>query len=389
MKVLHVNQIARFMGGVERILFDTARSLSLEGAEQALLFEEGSADVRLLSAFKEAGKEIDLAKRFKPDVILVHRVSPEVLAELLKVAPTVRMVHDHDLVCLRRHKYYPVSKTICSNPAGVSCLLHGCFVQPSLKGAFPFKFASLTKKLNEIRVNRNVSNLIVGSRWMRESLIKNGFDARQISIVPPVPASLDDVLLAPKETKPADPIFLYVGQIIRGKGIDLLLHALAALNGEWRAVFVGDGNFIPEAHRLIDELDLTEKVHLLGQVEHDDLDELYRAALAVVVPSRWPEPFGMVGIEAMARSRPVVGFSAGGISDWLDNEITGLLVGESDIVGLTFALQKLLDSPSYARELGLEGRRRVEQDFSHAGYVAAIKSILEQASETRSINVCR
>ena len=78
---------------------------------------------------------------------------------------------------------------------------------------------------------------------------------------------------------------------------------------------------LPSAGQLASKLKISDRVVFTGRVDHEKLESYYAAARLVVVPSRWPEPFGMVGIEAMARGRPVVAFDTGGIGDWLEDRV--------------------------------------------------------------------
>lgn len=387
MRLLHVNTIAMFQGGVERILHDTAQGLAERGFEQALWYEEGEADLRMTAQFSRLGREHEIVEDFRPDLVLVHKASLERIKWLVNYFPVVRMVHDHDLVCLRRHKYFPISKRVCEKPAGVSCLLHGCIVQRDPGGHLPLKIASLSRQKREIALNKLVKGLVVGSNWMRNSLIENGFEANQISVIPPVPRAL---MHLPNPTATAsERNILYVGQIIRGKGIDLMLRALAQLEGDWSARFVGTGNFIGTANALAEKLGIAHQVEFVGQVEHEALNNYYDQARCVVVPSRWPEPFGMVGIEAMARQRAVIGFAVGGIPDWIEDNVNGLLVAESDIVGLKIAVQKLMDDRHLAQRLAKAGRERVAKEFTHQNYLNKVQAFLEQASDDWGIDVCR
>ena len=98
----------------------------------------------------------------------------------------------------------------------------------------------------------------------------------------------------------------------------------------------------------------------------------------LVVPSRWPEPFGMVGIEAMARGRPVVAFANGGIPDWLDDGNTGFLVPAADITRMTSSIQALIDDVSLAARMGLACATHVQNSFSHQAFLDQIKQQMEQ-----------
>jgi type III pantothenate kinase len=112
-------------------------------------------------------------------------------------------------------------------------------------------------------------------------------------------------------------------------------------------------------------------------VDHDRLASFYAGARFAVVPSRWPEPFGMVGPEAMARGRPVIGFAAGGIPDWLDDGVTGLLVPPGDIGGLTRAMDRLLGDPALTAAMGRAAAARVDRELTHRSYIDALKRSLE------------
>jgi glycosyltransferase involved in cell wall biosynthesis len=205
---------------------------------------------------------------------------------------------------------------------------------------------------------------------MKRELEINGISSDKIEIVHPVPAALH----APT----ANPIrksseVLFVGQVIRGKGVDMMLKALSCLEGDWRATIVGDGNHLDACMQLSDQLGLSERVSFPGRVQHDQLDRFYRSARLLVVPSRWPEPFGMVGIEAMARGRPVVAFANGGIPDWLDHGTTGFLVPAADVRGMASVIQRLLDDATLAAQMGQAAVRHVQSTFSHQAYLDQIK----------------
>jgi glycosyltransferase involved in cell wall biosynthesis len=98
-----------------------------------------------------------------------------------------------------------------------------------------------------------------------------------------------------------------------------------------------------------------------------------------VVPSRWPEPFGMVGIEAMARGRPVVGFSVGGIPDWLEHEVTGLLAPEADTKAMAQHLSQLLAEPDLTAMLGAQAATRVRERYQPDTCLDQLTAVLQEA----------
>lgn len=378
LRIVHVTQSASFVGGVERIVFDLASALADRGWPQALLHDSQSVDAQFASPFEAVSTNLDELSAFGADVAYLHKVeSGEWVDSITERMPTVRMFHDHDVVCLRRHKYFPLSSRICHNPIGFDCYRHLCFVQRQRGAGFPVRFASVGKKKAEIASNQRVGRFVVGSDFMREQLITNGFERDKIRVIPPVPASLASV--APVPMGVAREI-LFVGQVIRGKGVDLLLHALARLEDDWHATVVGSGSHLSHCQALAERLGISDKVTFAGLVPHQQLERFYAAARVVVVPSRWPEPFGMVGLEAMSRARPVVAFAVGGIPDWLVHEQTGLSVNEGDTEGLCAAIARLLDDPQLAETMGARAAQRVGAHFRHDDCVEQTMKTLREAA---------
>jgi len=379
MRVLHVHAKGAFHGGVEQILRDTAIGLQARGWPQGLLALDGDIDAEFASVFETSGSGLDVLASFRPDVLLIHKVEDaETVAALAARVPSVRMVHDHDLVCPRRHKYFPLSQRICDKPAGIACYTHLCCVQRApADSLFPVRISGTGAVRRGLAANSKVSGFIVGSRWMRDELDMNGIPAERISIIPPVPAALSRSAPKPPSTQPR---ILYVGQVIRGKGVDLLLRALARVEAPWHLKVIGTGNHLESCRQLASQLGIAHKVDFTGWIAHEELETHYAASTFTVVPSRWPEPFGMVGLEAMARGRAVVGFDAGGIGDWLEDGVTGRLVPAADVGAMADALEQLLENPAQAADMGRAGAERVAGKFTHEAYLDAMMQALENAA---------
>lgn len=379
MRIAHIHEKAEFCGGVEQILHDTAVGLAARGWQQALLHNGGPEDAEFLAPFSANSNDQRLLQQFKPDAVLVHKpVQMKCLEEISTQWPTLCMVHDHDLVCMRRHKYFPLSGRSCNVPAGIACYSHLCFVKRDRgPGGSPLALDSVAAQKRKIAAHNKVKAFIVGSQWMRDSLAMNGIEGHKVVVVPPVPGCLKSAVASPASGKPE---ILFVGQVIRGKGVDLLLQALALTPGSWHATIAGDGNHLAACQTLARRLGIAKRVTFTGRVPHQELENYYRDALFTVVPSRWPEPFGMVGIEAMSRSRPVVAFAVGGIRDWLRHEHNGLLVPEANIAQLAFAMGSLLQDPARAAILGTNATHIVANEYCHENYLDRMGSLLEAAA---------
>ena len=377
MRVLHINERAGFYGGVEQILYDTAVGLRKLGWPQGLLHQDPNPDDAYTAAFEQASTEEGTLHSFAPDVLFIHRFENfQQIRQLASDYPTIRMIHDHDLVCIRRHKYFPLSTRVCDRPAGIDCYKHLCFIQRSEPGSrLPITLRLVKQCRQAIQAHDSVRSFMVGSRWMQRELEINGIPADKIEIVPPIPAALGEI----RPVAPADSQeILFVGQVIRGKGVDLLLRALHHLSSPWHATVVGTGNHLDSCKELAKDLGIDERVHFAGWIPHQELPPLYGNAALTAVPSRWPEPFGMVGIEAMARGRPVVGFAVGGIPDWLEHEKTGLLIAEADTAAMAMAIDRLLKNTDLRNKLGEAAARRVQQRYQPQLYLQQLMHILEK-----------
>ena len=390
MRVLFVNERCGFFGGVEQNVADTAEGLRARGHECFLAYGEvtwrGVNGYKALFDSTFSCREMasgsgnghsqpmdEIVRRIRPDVIYFHKI-PELAfdALLLPEYPTVRMVHDHDLCCPRRHKYFALTGRVCRHPAGWRCWADAAFLARDRTSRVGVGWVSIGQKVRAMQANCRIGRLLVGSRFMRDELLLNGFGERSVRVLPPVVR----VVPAPPTSGPQEPRVLYAGQLVRGKGIDLLLRALPHVSCEFSATIVGTGNAERKLRAICHGLDLAERVHFQGWVDHQELDAYYRQAKVVVVPSRWPEPFGMVGLEAMHRARPVVAFEVGGIPDWLEHEVTGLLVPEQDVHGLARAIERVLTDTELANALGKNGLERVLSKYSFERYLDRLESHL-------------
>jgi type III pantothenate kinase len=157
---------------------------------------------------------------------------------------------------------------------------------------------------------------------------------------------------------------LSVGRLVPRKGFEVAVRALPLLpdaelvlaGGPPAAQLPRD----PEARRLLAvaaRLRVADRVHLIGQVAHQDMPALYRSA-RVVLATPWYEPFGITPLEAAACGRPVVGSAVGGLLDSVEDGVTGTLVPPRNPAALAAAVQVLLDDPDRARRMGRSARRR-------------------------------
>lgn len=123
------------------------------------------------------------------------------------------------------------------------------------------------------------------------------------------------------------PCVLFVGRLVEAKGVadavaawresGLSLPLVVAGTGPLRETLRGEG------------------IDVLGWVPHERMSRLYRRSQALLLPSRWQEPFGIVGLEALSMGVPVVAWESGGVAEWHP----GPLVAWGDVAGLARALR--------------------------------------------------
>jgi glycosyltransferase involved in cell wall biosynthesis len=317
---------------------------------------------------------------FEPDVVFLHKFSDSTALNALIESgrPVIRMVHDHDLYCMRGYKYNVVTRKICQRAASAFCVFPcGASVARNAGDGFPLRWVSYGAKRREIDQNKNLHRLIVASSYMRNELLRNGFTSEQIEIHAPVPRAAES---SAAPTFSDRNLIVYAGQIIRGKGVDVLLQSLAKVTTKFECVILGDGSQRAECERLSARLGLQNRVTFAGFVPQARIAAYYRDASLAVMSSLWPEPFGATGLEAMRCGLPVVAFEAGGISEWLLDGVNGFLVPWMDRTTFATRVESLLRDKPLARRLGEAGRKLADERFNFGGYIDGLETLFRRAA---------
>lgn len=171
---------------------------------------------------------------------------------------------------------------------------------------------------------------------------------------------------------PREDYFLFVGGFRRVKGIEVLLRAYAELTNPPPLVVIG--YTCPEPGGPIA---FPPNVLVLKNWPNHAVLGAWRRSIAALVPSLWPEPFGIVALEAMAFGRPVIASNTGGLADIVVDEETGLLVTPGDSVALRQAMERLMADPALRERLGRAGRERV-RGFQAASIVPRFERAYEE-----------
>jgi glycosyltransferase involved in cell wall biosynthesis len=241
----------------------------------------------------------------------------------------------------------------------------------------PIKWVSYTDKKREIRLNQQFQGMIVYSRYMKDELIRNGFEAQRIEIHAPLHAEHGET---PRSSFSDRNLILFAGQLIRGKGVDVLLEALAQVQTPFECLILGDGNHRSFCEHLSQSLGLGDRVHFCGFIKSEEIAKHYLECSVAMVSSVWPEPFGMAGPEAMRHGLPVVAFDVGGISEWLMDGVNGYLVPRMDRAGFAARVQELLLDKTLGRQMGERGRSMATRNHDPSKQITALERIFDRVS---------
>ncbi len=389
MKLLYVHERFGALAGAEANAFITAQELGKRGHSIGILHgpgtgknEDGWQSV-FTSRYSLENRDTAAATRaalaeYQPDAVYVHKMADlKVIQTLVDSGyPLVRMVHDHDIYCMRSYKYDYFTRKICTRAAGLACIFPcGACVVKNHGPGFPLKWVSYRDKKREIALNQKFRRMVVVTEYMRDELLRNGFSKERIEIHAPVPRMGDPDLRSSFSDRN---LILYAGQIIRGKGVDVLLESLAKLKTKFECIILGDGNHKAYCEELSKKLGLDDRVHFKGFIPQEELKAYYRECSVVALSSLWPEPIATIGLEVMRYALPVVAFDAGGIKDWLKDGENGYLVPWMDRDAFASRLDELLQDKAKAKQLGENGFKFVSEHYDFPTYIQDLEHMFER-----------
>jgi glycogen(starch) synthase len=190
--------------------------------------------------------------------------------------------------------------------------------------------------------------------------------------------AVSEPVVRPEALPVRPPRLLCLGRLVREKGFDLALTALASVASRFdglNLVISGDG---PERLNLqwqAVNLGVDKLVEFTGWVAPGAVPELINNATAVLMPSRWEEPFGLVALEAALMARPIVAAKVGAIPEIVVHEQTGLLVEPENAGALADAIARLLKDPPAAERMGQRARHRALENFCFERHVDAYEAV--------------
>lgn len=396
MKILRINSISTFTGGVETYISNIDRMLTELGHQSMVItFNAGEGlpksdiDIEIRSTnnpmsrfFRDLIPSENLVNflnkqylEFSPDLIHLHHIrigfsSLEKFLTLTRV-PVVFTAHDALLVCPLSTLVKPGSE-ICEGGTGIRCGLTGCRIQ----GHLTYEIL-LARSIQRI-YRKHIKAFLCPSYSIFNYLDNNGF--RPVVHLP----SFSNFPKSALEKEPNYERILeqksigYIGRLEHYKGIQDLLVAFKMFSGqqpEYTLKVAGIGSFETKLKELSKKLSLTEKVKWLGKIGNKELETFYDSISALVVPSNYWENFPLVAQEALLRGVPTIGTAIGGIPEIIRDSITGRVVSISSPKEIADALTDTISNKEKTLEYMHNGRNFIMNTFSPEKHINGLLKV--------------
>jgi len=297
-----------------------------------------------------------LLASFRPDIAHFHNTFPLVSPSAYYACqrarvPVVQSLHNYRLGCPKATYYR--DGHLCTDCHGTFLswpgFVHACYRESRGATGVIGVMNSVHRVLHTW--DRQVNVYIALSEFARRRYVMDGLPAAKMKVKGNFVATDPGVGL--HQVRGA----LFVGRLTAEKGIATLLGAAHLLQGRVPLTIIGDGP-------LAGAVDATSRtlpgVRWLGRQPKSKVLELMGQSMALVFPSEWYEPFGLVAIQAFAKGTPVVGAAIGAIPEIVEHEHTGLLYPPGAADALAAHLERLAGSPQLVDELGRQARAKFE-----------------------------
>lgn len=394
MRILFALANRFLMGGAEHHVRTVLPGLAARGHQLAVVYERPSIPgkpaiddaVPGAPCWEGGGSEnasaVRAAMEWMPDLAYVHGlVDPTLETAIVRRIPTVLCAHNYYGTCATGRKCHAFpAREPCTRRFGLGCL--AMHYPRRCGGLNPLTFWREYRR--QARRHSNLPKfaaVLVASRHMREEYSRHDVSPDRLHLVPhPAPKPPD---ATPPVARPITGRVLFVGRLTEIKGGDVLIDALgsaaATLGRPLELTVTGQG---PESSKWQSRAAARGvRTQFVGWVDDDRLDALKRQADLLAVPSLWPEPFGLVGVEAAGVGLPAVAFATGGIPDWLVSGKTGesAPADPPTAAGLADAIVRALRDPEHHHRLRV-GAWEMARTFTLEGHLDLLEPILAAAA---------
>ena len=301
----------------------------------------------------------------RPDIIHAHgRILYSALALRSRFdIPIVVTLQTYALLCPKTSLIK--GNAICDKPFTRDCIACSKDIYGLPKSLFAYYGTKMSK--DKLRL---VDKFIAVSSFVKQVHAKHlGLSDKDIVMIPnfysPEPESSSE-----KEIELPEDFILFVGTLAPFKGASLLIEAYYKLNPKTKLVLIGGKH--PDYH-----YESMENILVIEDAPHDVVMEAMSRCRFAVFPSIWPEPFGIVAIEAMSQMKAVIASDSGGLKDVVIDGQTGILVPPNNSDKLAEAISHLLQSPDTTSQMGQRGHDRFLKNYTSQTVVPRIIDVYQ------------
>jgi glycosyltransferase involved in cell wall biosynthesis len=339
-------------GGAESYLSRVLPALGEQGADVRIaarrVLDEAAFGVPAIEipwaadnkpASRAAGAALrDLIRSVRPDAVITSNIHDAEAMAAARTAPRLIVrLHDHRMFCPQGDRQFPHFRTPCTHAMGTTTCLTHAVLRGCIAGVSTTTVRLVRSRLAVRDAALHADHFIVSSQFMAGLCRINGVPEAKINIfVPPFAGAIS------RAPRPARDRVFFAGRLVRDKGLELLIRAVAGIPRAKRPELAVAGAMTAEVRalpKLAERLGVA--LTMLGKIGSVEVRAEIDRSTLVAVPSLWPEPFGLVGVEAQARGRPVAAFDVGAISEWMGT--AGILVRRGDVRAMGSAIAQLLE----------------------------------------------
>jgi len=312
----------------------------------------------------------------QPDVVHVHNLypllSPSILAPCHeKHVPIVMTCHNYRLICpIGTHYRNGHVCELCVGGKEYWCLLKNCRNNFIESGAYFVRNAVARKSEY---YSKFIATMIVPSKFSKKRLVESGFDGSRITTLPHMISEKEKIPHCGDESYVA-----FAGRICPEKGIQTLLNAARSFRHPIR--LAGDYSDVPDF-----VTSAPSNVEFLGFLGQESLDDFYRGARFLIMPSVCLEVFGLSAGEAMSHGLPVIASRIGGLAEVVDDGVTGFLVRPGDANELAEKMKLLWENRELCESMGRAGREKTLVEFSEDIYFERLMEIYKKAIKSKEL----
>lgn len=316
---------------------------------------------------------------FRPDIIHAHGWSMFTASKVAKSrrVPVVATLHDYGFFCPKRTLYVERSSSLCpllgKDRLRISLQCVGCSVEsyglraPIMPMLMKYSSSLLSNIQQFIAVSSYVKQVAERSSLSPVSCIPNFIDTK--------------VVRATTMYKESDNVgVLFLGTLARHKGVEVLLKAFRELCRRGLKIQL---TMVGRSFTGFDVRPPPE-VKMIRDATYNQTLNAIASSKILVIPSIWPEPFGIVALEGMAFSKPIIASQSGGLVDLVIPEKNGLLVPPGDATSLADAISELYFDDDRIERMGLYGNQYLKEMFDTEVVIPRIEQVYQKAIEGKS-----